>query len=203
VKTNFLLIDHENVQPEGLPPANGGQFKVKVFLGSHQTRVNVNLARALQALGPDAVEYVTVEGNGRNALDFHIAYYIGRLAAENPDAFFHIVSKDTGFDPLIRHLKARKVLCQRSPTVADIPLVKLVNSKSLPEKVEAIVANLARRGTARPRKVRTLESTINALFQNQLPDGEAGRIIAELQKLGVVTVQGEKVSYSFDGSAPG
>jgi len=202
VRTNFLLIDHENVQPESLPQANGGQFKVKVFLGSHQTKVSVGLARALQALGADAVEYITIEGNGRNALDFHIAFYLGGLAAEYPDAYFHIVSKDTGFDPLIKHLRSRKLHVQRSPSVADMPLVKLVNSKSLPEKVEAIIGNLARRGSARPRKVKRLEKAINGLFQNGLAEGEAHQILGELQKRGVVTVDGEKVSYSLDAAVP-
>ena len=112
------------------------------------------------------------------------------------------MSKDTGFDTLIKHLKSRKILAQRSPSVADIPLLKLVNSKSLAEKVEAIIGNLARRGTGRPRKVKTLESTISALFQNGLAEGEAHRILVELQKRGVVTVDGEKVSYNLDTPAP-
>ena len=71
--------------------------------------------------------------------DFHIAYYIGRLAAETPDAFFHVISKDTGFDPLIKHLKTQKILCQRSKSIAEIPLVKISNTKSDQEKVDAVM----------------------------------------------------------------
>lgn len=98
----------------------------------------------MQMFGPDA-EYIQIDGNGSNALDFHIADYIGRLAAETPDAYFHVISKDTGFDPLIKHLKTQKILCQRSKSIAEIPLVKISNTKSDQEKVDAIIENLERR----------------------------------------------------------
>ena len=198
MRTNYLLIDLENVQPDNLALVNGVPWKVKVFLGAHQTKVSVSMARALQALGADAVEYITVERSGRNALDFHIAYYIGRLAAQEPTAFFHIISKDTGFDPLIRHLKTQKVLCQRSSSVVDVPLVKLAGSKSVPERVDAIVANLTRRKAARPRKVKTLESTIRALFQGQLSDDDLAKIVDGLVKRGAVCIDKDKVAYNLD-----
>ena len=60
-------------------------------------------------------------------LDFHIAYYIGRLAAEEPSAHFHIISKDAGFDPLIQHLRSKQILSSRVQTVADIPVVKALS----------------------------------------------------------------------------
>jgi len=55
-------------------------FKVLMFIGPNQTRIDINVATALQALGTRA-EYIRVSAAGRNALDFHIAYYLGRLAA--------------------------------------------------------------------------------------------------------------------------
>src|SRR5690606_40973713 len=58
--------------------------------------------------------YVRISGSGRNALDFHIAFHIGLIAAAERDVFFHVISKDSGFDPLITHLKGRKVFAARS-----------------------------------------------------------------------------------------
>src|SRR3712207_2074615 len=106
MRTNFILIDFENVQPKDISLVKGGPFKVKVFLGPNQSKVPVALAAALQTLGGNA-EYVLVETAGNNAVDFHIAYYMGVLSAEDPTAYFHIISKDGGFDPLMKHLKAR------------------------------------------------------------------------------------------------
>jgi hypothetical protein len=80
LRTEFVLIDFENTQPEAVASLNGGRYKVKVFLGAQQAKIPLAMARALQALGPHA-EYIQINGNGNNAVDFHIAYYIGRLAA--------------------------------------------------------------------------------------------------------------------------
>jgi PIN domain len=65
VRTNFLLIDLENVKPDNLGLVAGGQFKVKVFVGAHQKNVPFAMAQALQAFGPDA-EYIQIDGHGRS-----------------------------------------------------------------------------------------------------------------------------------------
>ncbi len=117
MRTNFVLVDFENVQPKDLGLLKDDLFKVKLFLGPNQSKIPVALASSLQSLGNNA-EYIVLETAGNNALDFHIAYYIGLLSAEDPSAFFHIISKDSGFDPLIKHLKGRKVFAQRSTCIA-------------------------------------------------------------------------------------
>lgn len=197
MRTNFVLVDFENVQPKNMGLLNGGPFKIKVFLGATQAKIPLEMARALQVFGPDA-EYIQIEGNGSNALDFHIAYYIGRLAAECPDAFFHVISKDTGFDPLVKHLKGLKIFCQRSTTVTDIPLIKIANTKSAPEKVDAVIDNLAKRKTSKPRTLKTLGSTIKALFVNQLSDEELQSLLDQLTQRGVIKLSENKISYAFE-----
>jgi len=78
----FVLVDFENVQPKDVASLSGGPYKIKVFLGTHQAKVPLAMVRALQAFGAHA-EYIQITGNGKNAVDFHIAYYIGRLHHEN------------------------------------------------------------------------------------------------------------------------
>lgn len=109
-RTNYVLVDFENVQPKDIGLLKGGPFKVKVFLGPNQSKIPVALAASLQSLG-ESVEYIILETAGNNALDFHIAYYIGALSAAEPTAFFHIISKDSGFDPLLKYLKGKKSPC--------------------------------------------------------------------------------------------
>lgn len=196
MKTNYVLIDYENVQPNAIAVLDQEHFKVVIFVGSNQTKVTFDVASSLQRMAERA-EYVKISGNGSNALDFHIAYYIGHLASREPDAYFHIVSQDGGFDPLIQHLKAKKILCNRSRDVTDIPIVKAVNSKSPDEKLAVIISDLKRRGTSKPRTTKTLSSTINSLFQKQLPEQELVGLLAELQRQGVVTVNKTKVSYTL------
>jgi hypothetical protein len=151
----------------------------------------------MQKLGHDA-QYIQISGNGSNALDFHIAFTIGELSKSDPNAYFHIISKDTGFDPLIKYAKAKGVLIHRSREFAEIPLLKVSNAKTDSEKIAAIVQNLASRGQSRPRKVKTLSSSINALFQKSLSEAELVALVASLEKKGHISIAGERVTYHME-----
>jgi hypothetical protein len=199
LRTNYVLIDFENVQPDALANLDADHFQVKVFVGANQSKITFETVAALQRMGEKA-EYIKISGNGSNALDFHIAYYIGRIAAQDPTAYFHIISKDTGFDPLIQHLKDQKVFAARSKDVADIPLLKAANSKTVPENVAIVMANLQQRGASKPRTLKTLTSTINALFQKQLSEHELVAVMKSLQQQGFIDINENKVSYSLPRS---
>jgi len=70
-------------------------------------------------------------------------------------------------------------------------------SKSATEKLALIVADLHKRGAARPRTVKTLSSTISALFQKHLSDTEVSSLIEKLSAQGIVMLSGTKVSYQL------
>lgn len=74
----------------------------------------------MQRLGRRAT-YVKLSGNVSNALDFHIAFYLGVLAVRDSAAYFHIISKDTGYDPLIQRLRARDIKAHRFEMSAPSP----------------------------------------------------------------------------------
>ncbi len=107
------------------------------------------------------------------------------------------MSKDTGFDPLIQHLKAKKILASRSKDVTEIPIVKAACSKSPAERLEVVIADLQRRGASKPRTLKTLASTINSIFQKALSENEVEALLAALQMQGVLTVTENKVAYSL------
>jgi hypothetical protein len=194
--TNYVLIDLENVQPRNLELVAKHPFKVFVFVGANQSKVSFDLASAMQSLGSEA-RYIKIAGNGRNALDFHIAYYIGELSAKDPDAYFHVISRDTGFDLLIKHLKDKKVRVQRESDLAEIPLLRISDTTTDDEKIEAIVKNLAGRGQSRPRKVKTLANTINSLFTKKLEERELAGLVEELRKRKYIEVNEGTTSYKL------
>ena len=196
MKTNYVLIDYENVQPKNLALLDGHPFKVLVFLGESQARLLTEFADAMQAMGKDAC-YVRMTGNGRNALDFHIAYHLGELSTNDPEGYFHVISKDTGFDPLIGYLRKRNIRIQRSERIEQIPMLRLSLAKTMGEKLDAIVDNLAKRGSARPRKWKTLASTISALFMNEIEESELRALVDGLVKRGAIAVEGGKITYSL------
>jgi len=80
---HFVLSDFENVQFTDIGSLKPGECRIKVFIGQNQTKLPVELFEALRPFGADA-DLVRITGAGPNALDFHIAYYIGRLAIEFP-----------------------------------------------------------------------------------------------------------------------
>jgi hypothetical protein len=220
LKTNYVLVDFENVQPGNMDLLQGGVFRIKVFVGTNQ-KISVDVAKAIQAFGPDA-EYIQIAGAGKNALDFHIAYYIGRLAAESADVHFYIVSKDTGFDPLVRHLEGKKISCQRVASITNIqpakqdpskkpaavpakkkpikktpaaPAKKAPETASIAEKTTAVIKRL-NKGT-RPATVTRLTSFIKGSFAEQPSSEQVVAIIKELKERKVITIAANgKVDYS-------
>jgi len=198
--TNYVLIDFENVQPKNLEILKNHPFKIFVFVGESQTKVPFGLATAMQGFGEDA-KYIKISGNGKNSLDFHIAHYIGQLSSADPDGYFHIVSRDTGFDPLVKHLRAKRIRIHREKDLAEIPLLRISTATNVDETIEAIVQNLAGRGQSRPRKVKTLSNTINSLFAKKLDEIELDTLITKLIEQKYITVNQGKVTYKLPKKA--
>jgi len=196
MEKNYVLIDFENVQPKNLELLANHPFKIYIFVGANQTKVSFDLASAMQELGKGA-KYIKISGNGPNALDFHIAFYIGELATNDPKAFFHIISKDTGFDPLVRHLKGRNINVQRVRDLAEIPVLRVSSSTSEDEKIYTIIENLIARGQSKPRKVKTLSNTINTLFTKKLEEKELLSLINQLQERKYIIVRDGNVTYKL------
>jgi len=194
--TNYVLIDLENVQPKNLEVLSQHSFKVIIFVGENQTKLPYDLVAGIQKFGSDAM-YIKIAGNGKNVLDFHIAYYIGKLAAEEPGAYFHIISKDTGFDPLIKHLKESKVKVYRETDLAEIPVLRIPKTSSKDETINAIVKNLAGRGQSRPRTVKTLINTINSLFAEKLDEKNMMSLLQSLRDRKYIVINDTKVSYQL------
>lgn len=186
MRKNYVFIDYENVQPESIAGLEKGNCYILLFLGAHQSKLNTNLVRSLQPLGT-RVEYVIITGTGKNALDFHISYYLGERAAIEPDAYFHIVSKDAGFDPLIQHLKDRNILASRSSSISEISILQKSSLKTLPERTSVVKARLAQM-EGKPSTVKTLSSTINALFQKTLSEDEVEMVVKDLCGKGVIAI---------------
>ncbi|MGT2509763.1 PIN domain-containing protein [Cupriavidus basilensis] len=92
-----VLVDFENVQAidfARLRPA----ARLAVFAGEGQRKVPIEVAMGLQAMGERA-RWVKASGAGPNALDFHIAFELGRMVQAGERGPVVVLSKDKGFDP--------------------------------------------------------------------------------------------------------
>jgi PIN domain-containing protein len=195
VRTNFVLIDSENVKPEYLEKLKHDHFRVVVFVGANLKRLDFPVVNALQSLGSNG-RYVQISGHGPSALDFHIAYYIGKLSADDPDAYFHIVSNDKGFDPLIKHLREQKVFCSRSSSVLDIPFVKSTDKLSAKQRAEDFYQRRIAEAKTRPATVQSLQGAILSHFYRVLSAEEIGAVVKALIAGGYVVANGKKVTWS-------
>lgn len=210
------LIDFENVQPKALGRLVPGA-QVKVFLGQHQTKVMLDLVRALQPFGKDA-DYIHIQGSGPDAVDFHIAFYIGEISVKVPDTVFRIISKDKGFDPLIKHLIQRGVDIARlpeippppAPVTASVPAPKVAKSAAAPTttkpgmgasvttkaRAREVVARLKK--STRPAKLTTLRSSLLSWYGATWGEKSVDAVLQSLQDSKIVTVTGTKVGYNLD-----
>ena len=197
MRTNFVLIDSENVRPESIEKLKDDHFQVVVFVGANQKRLDSDLVIAVQALGSRG-RFIKISGNGPNALDFHIAYHIGELSGANPGACFHIISRDKGFDPLIKHLAEQRIICSRSSSISEIARLKTSKNVHPNQRAAIFYEKRIAPGKARPARVTSLQSAILSHFKN-LSSEEATRVVEALTRAGHVVVNGKKVSYPKRG----
>jgi len=69
--------------------------------------------------------------------------------------------------------------------------------KATESQMGFVVENLKQRGHARPRRVKTLKSTIASLFPAGLSDSELSALVEKLESLGKIVVSGNNVSYQL------
>lgn len=196
MKQNHVLIDYENVQPDVATALAQPVFKVWVFIGVQQAKVKFDLLDLVQQKGQNA-RVIRMTSSGRNALDFHMSYYLGQLIAAEPDGYFHLIAKDTGMEPLLEHLREKGTKVWRWPDVFEIPIVKASADVPTDEKLSRIVEYLVRRGKQRPATMKTLVGSAAALFNPKLDEKEAAELVAQLQANGVFEVIGSKLRYGL------
>lgn len=68
-------------------------------------------------------------------------------------------------------------------------------TKVAADRYSQVVGNLEQRGSAKPRTVLKLKSTIGALFQNKLSAEELESLVLQLQDRGVISIAGSKLTY--------
>lgn len=195
-RTNYIFVDHENVSLADTDALNQEHIRLLVFVGANQKRIDIDAVEAIQSLGQRA-QYVRVSANGANALDFHIAFYVGRLAQQDERGYFHIISKDKGYDPLITHLRTQNLLAARSESIAAIPFVEASKSKDAASRIALYLEKIQQPKTTRPSKRSTLRSAISTHFQKTLDDREIDEMIAGLEKSGALKFSGERTIWSL------
>ena len=198
-KPQLLLVDFENVQQVELTKLDDN-YRVIIFVGSDQKSVPFDLVTKAQKLG-SRVEWQKIVGNGSNALDFFIACQLGRVFERSPRPECTVLSKDKGFDPLLRFLNEDGMKCRRISSLAELHH-KTVAAVSVPatddpklRRVVEVLGKLEKRG--RPRKRRTLSQCISAMFQKKIHQQEVDHLIDAMLANGLISESSNAITYEF------
>jgi hypothetical protein len=173
-RTNYIFVDFENVQDIDLDRIANRPVRVTLVLGERHKNLPVALVRKLLSYAGQ-VELVETGRSGKNALDLVLATHIGEARKADPHGYFHIVSRDKDFDALIGHLKDNGTLAARRAALSDIPALM-----NLSERVNQMANFFEANSSTRPKKRKTLESQIQALFGKALSTGEVADTVAGL-----------------------
>ncbi len=166
MKELHALVDFENVQPtlDELEKLAPGFTDVWLFHGPHQVH------QARQFVEDHArVTRVPRSGAGPNALDFHLSFYLGYVAAKHPLAELVVVANDKGYDPMIAHARLLGFATKRVGYKAKpASVVKGASTKkAVALKVPASVKNAATAAT--PTKVVAKKASAKKVVATKVP----------------------------------
>ena len=188
------LIDHENLSKVDLTqvPVGAGAM---LFLGANDASVKRTLFTGAVKLG-ERLKLVEIEGSGKNALDFHIAFYLGEILARSPSAKCVVLSKDKGFEPLMKHLSARGFNVEQADTLATAKPTK-AKSASVEDPHYARVLKAIKKQDKRalPHTLEKLQKHVANMVKGKGVDEQVPKLVKRLFKDGLVKEDGEVLAY--------
>ncbi len=197
---NYVFVDYENVHEVDLTLIGSKTVYFTLLLGARQNNLDATLVEKLMTHA-SAVQLVRLSSPGKNALDFALAFYLGKAVQGDPTAFFHIVSGDAGFDPLIEHLRSRQINVRRhvdytTLTFSYPPKPALATPEDL---LPRVITHLQKNINNRPKRKKTLVSHLLAVCGNSTTTTMVDDLIERLRKAGHLAIgEKEAVTYHFD-----
>jgi hypothetical protein len=205
----IIFIDFENFT-KVTEDIKKSDAKIIVLVGLNQTNKSFTFAKEILD-NVSSVELLKVKGQGKNALDFFIAYYLGVYTNRNKELKFTICSNDQGYDPLIKHLGENGINIIRLETNNEQKIAKKESEiKIIPKSpkqsslfetdkdYKKAFSNIKDIPTKnRPRKLKGFESHLKTLFHKTVKIEKVKEIINEFQRCKYIEVENEKMKYNM------
>lgn len=156
VPGTHVLLDYENVQPtaEALRALVPDARQVWVFHGPHQRDV----AQRFSAFGNDVMA-VPISKTGKNALDFHLSFYMGYIASKNPASAMVVIANDKGYEPMLEHARAMGFAVRRLAPGQPRPAARKAAAKTAAAKSTAAKSTAAKASAATTPAARKAAAT--------------------------------------------
>jgi len=192
-----ILVDFENIQKLEFEHIDTTDTDILIFVGRSQSKIPFQLVEKAQTLG-EHLRWLKIAGDGKNNLDFHLAFELGRLCEQyKNDVELIILSKDSGYDSLIKYINDLKGHVSRIANAAELA----DSTKQLPTSnfTSNIVANLTKiNNQKRPRTRTTLKKHIESLLRDKASSNEIDSIIEEMFIKGLMTLTNNRLKYNID-----
>ena len=198
---NHVFVDVENIKSINPAVLSLKQLVIHLFLGPMDKKLEVEVVEAILT-NSHGVRLIRSPKNGKNALDFVLAYHLGQAAMAEPKAYFHILSKDSGFDSLVELLQSKQIKARRhadwdtlhtaltlkpaipkSPTPPAAPAIK-----PLSPGAEKVLSYLTKSPNNRPKKSATLVRQAKSYLGNDATDAMAESVVEELRRGKKITI---------------
>lgn len=128
----LVLVDYENIGKIDLSLLDAS-YRAIIFVGAKQNTPKAS-RKSSTAHRFSRVDFQKIEGVGKNALDFHIAFQLGRTFETAPETQCIVLSKDKGFDPLLAFLNKNGMACQRIEALDELlPVERPEPAQQAPE----------------------------------------------------------------------
>jgi hypothetical protein len=193
----ILFVDYENVQNIDLDFINKENLETIVFVGKSQKKIPIEIVQKAQQLGK-LMTWHQIEGQGSNALDFHIAFLLGHLTAHDAGKAdeYIVLSKDKGFDPLLRYIQKERYNCRRINSLLELQQTKPDQSSNKNmEKALEILGKIEK--PKRPRNRNTLFKYIQNILGNKTPETETTTVIDRLFIDDKLSEHNNRLTYNF------
>lgn len=189
---NHVFVDCENVHVIDTNVIGEKAVNFTLLYGPNNAKFDVAVVETLIKHSA-SVQIIRLTSSGKDALDLALAYYLGRCVLADPTAYFHIVSKDTGFDPLIEHLRSRHIHARRH---ADFTSLTFSGPKKVTVPIEAkngslesrVLKHLRANTKNRPARRKTLESGLTAFAGKTATPEEVAKLIEKLCRDGRIKI---------------
>ncbi|HEY2809735.1 MAG TPA: PIN domain-containing protein [Steroidobacteraceae bacterium] len=206
----ILLVDFENIGKIDLT-AVPEQVKVALFFGAAQKSVPREFLEAALKLR-ERFEHVNAAGQGKNALDFHIAYYLGEYLTKSPRTECVILSRDKDFAPLVKHLVSRGFAVRTANTLRDAFPARPAQESRRPVQESRRAAATREPGAAqedalewlaggaknrRPRTRKALAAHLYSHFSKKRSEADIQATIDGLIGSGQLGEANGKITYNF------
>jgi hypothetical protein len=204
-----VFIDFENLQKIDADLIKA-ESKIIIFVGLNQENKSVDYTKELLTLKKvTSIELIKVNGRGHNALDFLLTFYLGNYIEKTYNCKIFICSKDTGYDPLIKHLNEKGISIQRianqEENAKQRPVAKQKKEEKTIEKnvgkndddYKKVIKYLEDKKDRRPSTVKALTSDLSHHFAKTIQINKIEKIINLIIQKKQIEIIGNKIEYKI------